>query len=207
MRKLLSLLWLFVLMGGGFCEPVEGKEVKDAAEDGLMSPASSIKEIAEAQEALKVGDVSKAQKILRPISLGGEAKRHEAVLRLAQVYYAEGNLRDAHSLCEKATENTVSRYLAQTYCILGNVYERQENAEEALLAYLRVCLLFPTSKFRPEALFKAANAFEALGRTDRAQELREELERDCPKSPYAARLQRGQTQEKEGVANDRDGET
>ena len=120
---------------------MRGDDVQEATLEGLMSPSSSVKEIAEAQDALKAGDTKKAQKILRPISLGAEENRHEAVLRLAQLYYAEGNLRDAQSLCEKATEHTVSRYLAQTYCLLGNIYEQLKQYEVAVDCFNRALQL------------------------------------------------------------------
>ena len=190
-----SVLAVLAALPKGSCLAEEAEEAKV---EGLVAPASSVKEIAEAQKALAGGDIDTAKKVLRPLSLSGDETSHEATLRLAQVYYQEGNLRDAQSLCEKATQQTVSRYLAQTYCLLGDIYETQEKTEEALLGYLRVCLLFPTSKFRPEALFKAAGCFETLGEQDRADELRRELKRDFPNSPYTGRLRDGQTKEKEG---------
>ncbi len=61
------------------------------------------------------------------------------------------------------------------------------NCEEALRdGYLRVILLYadPTSETYPEALSKAAKAFEGMGQSTVANRLREQLKADCPTSEW-----------------------
>ncbi len=59
----------------------------------------------------------------------------------------------------------------------------RSNYEDALRdGYLRVVLLYAdaNSDYYPEALHKAANAFEKMGSASVAARLREQLKRDCP---------------------------
>ncbi len=59
----------------------------------------------------------------------------------------------------------------------------RSNYEDALRdGYLRVVLLYanPDLPYYPEALSKAANAFDKIGQSSTASRLREQLKRDCP---------------------------
>jgi len=65
--------------------------------------------------------------------------------------------------------------------------ETPDNALKALRdGYLRVVLLYKSEKEAlPEALFKAAKCFEKAGQAARAEQMRSELKRDFPTSPWA----------------------
>lgn len=62
-----------------------------------------------------------------------------------------------------------------------------DNANKALRdGYLRVVLLYKSEKDAlPEALYKAAKCFEKAGQSARAEQMRTELKKDFPTSPWA----------------------
>ena len=67
--------------------------------------------------------------------------------------------------------------------------EGEENTRTALMSYLRVIILY--SQFpdeHAEALFWASKCFDKLKQSDRARELRAELTRSFPNSPWAKRV-------------------
>jgi len=72
----------------------------------------------------------------------------------------------------------------------GDIYKQQGNTEKALVdGYLRTVVLFKAIKgIRPEALFKAAKAFEELGEQQYAERMRKLLLEEFPNDKYAAKI-------------------
>ena len=76
---------------------------------------------------------------------------------------------------------------ARAYLLRGDLEMARNQVESAALDYLRTVILFKDQEdVQPMALFKAAEALEKL-RDARARELYEELVREYPSSPYAAK--------------------
>jgi tetratricopeptide (TPR) repeat protein len=74
---------------------------------------------------------------------------------------------------------------ARAFLMRGDIRASQGQAEQALLDYLRVVLLFESEKdVQPEALFKTTEALKAL-RDPRAPEFAKKLVEQYPDSPYA----------------------
>lgn len=74
---------------------------------------------------------------------------------------------------------------ARAFLMRGDIRASQGQAEQAVLDYLRVVLLFEGEKdVQPEALFKTTEALKAL-RDPRAPEFSKKLVEQYPDSPYA----------------------
>ncbi len=86
---------------------------------------------------------------------------------------------------------TGSREVAATAQIKrGDIQKKKGNIQDALIdGYLRTILLFENVKtVQAEALFKAADCFQEIGRHAKAEELRKRLLANYPNSPYTAKL-------------------
>lgn len=121
-----------------------------------------------------------------------ETQRKEATLGKAQVLIAQKKFDEARKLLEAlvALKDVDDRELAEAYLRLGDCFREQGQDKDALLAYLRVDVLFPQEKLLDaEALFHLTDLWKKAGYKDRSAEAREKLESDDLKNtPWARQL-------------------
>ena len=76
--------------------------------------------------------------------------------------------------------------LAQAYNVLGTAYRQAGRTEEALLAFLRVDVLYASPPdAHAEALANLAELWEQVHKTERANRARKTLDEQYPDSPWA----------------------
>lgn len=94
-------------------------------------------------------------------------------------------------MLNEAIPSTPRPLSARATLLRGDARRGQEQLEPALLDYLRVWTLYAdVREAQPEALYKAARTLSEL-KDPRSRELLDELERDYPNSPWAARARGG----------------
>jgi tetratricopeptide (TPR) repeat protein len=90
----------------------------------------------------------------------------DAMINLANIYYAQRDLGRARQLLERATQLDPYSY---TICYnLGNIFDDMNELDNALKSYQKALELFP--EYEP-ALFNIALAYEKLGLVGKAQEM------------------------------------
>ena len=88
---------------------------------------------------------------------------------------------------EASDEDT--KTLADACIRLGDCYQASGRSKEAILAYLRVDILFPREKKQhAEALYYLSRLFAQDGKPDKAADAAARLQERYPKSPWTARL-------------------
>jgi tetratricopeptide (TPR) repeat protein len=92
----------------------------------------------------------------------------------------------ADAALQKADPND-GMLIARAYNTLGNAYRRTGKPKEALLAFLKTHLLFPTAgaDLHAEALYNLAELWEQIHKPERAVEARKILAEKYPKSLWA----------------------
>jgi tetratricopeptide (TPR) repeat protein len=119
-----------------------------------------------------------------------QAQRSAAQLGKAAVLTATKKPGEAIALVEgllpKADPNN-GKLIARAYNTLGNAYRQAGKPKEALLAFLKTHLLFPTAgaELDAEALYNLAELWEQLHKPERAVEARKILTEKYPNSPWA----------------------
>ena len=90
-------------------------------------------------------------------------------------------------LDEAAEDDT--KTLAETCVSLGDCYQAAGRTKEAILAYLRVDLLFPKEKaYHAESLYYLSRLFAQEGKYDKSSDAAARLQQAYPQSPWTARL-------------------
>jgi tetratricopeptide (TPR) repeat protein len=155
-------------------------------------------DILKAKVALAHDDVAGALKALdgvisvKPASAAETSRRYEALLTKAsclqkQTKYQQATDVLAGILDEASDEDT--KTLAETCIRLGDCYQAGGRTKEAILAYLRVDILFPKEKKQhAEALYYLSRLFAQDGKPDKASEAAARLQEHYPRSPWTARL-------------------
>jgi tetratricopeptide (TPR) repeat protein len=86
---------------------------------------------------------------------------------------------------ERATGEDFIDIRARSYYGLGRAAEMRGDWEEASRYYLGVAVLFDNENLVPEALFRAAEAFDKIGKQAERAKTLEELRERYPGSPWA----------------------
>jgi tetratricopeptide (TPR) repeat protein len=120
------------------------------------------------------------------------SRRYEALLTKAACLQKQGKLPEAtevlSSVIDEAAEED-TRTLAETCVRLGDCLQAAGRTKEAILAYLRVDILFPKEKAaHAEALFHLSRLLAKDGKPDKAADAAARLQERYPKSPWTAKL-------------------
>ncbi len=120
------------------------------------------------------------------------SRRYEALLTKASCLEKQGKFQEAAEVLtrifEEASESD-SRTLAKTCLRLGDCYQAAGRTKEAILAYLRVDVLFAKEKkSHAEALYRLSRLFAQDGKPDKAADAAARLQQSYPRSPWTAKL-------------------
>lgn len=145
-----------------------------------------------AKARIDAGDAAGAIKICEDII---KAKPSAAYLGDVAPIYWQALLKTdkqakLNELITKAISNGDRAASAAALVMRGDILMEQKQPMEALKdGYLRAVILYENVReVQPEALFKAAKAFEAVSQNARAEKMRSTLRAKYPKSEYAAKL-------------------
>lgn len=145
-----------------------------------------------ASAKVQAGDAEGAIKVCEKLTA---AKPELAYLgEVAPVYWAALLKADKtaklSSLLSKAISQGDAAASAAALVMRGNIYFEQKKYNEALKdGYLRVVILYEGVKdVQPEALFKAARAFDSLNQSSNAEKMRSKLRTKYATSEYARKL-------------------
>ena len=113
----------------------------------------------------------------------------EAAVEGSKLAWQQGDYDTMRELLTHAEEK-VSRLnrpdlSMRTYFNRGRWAEATENWEQAANAYMSVAVLFDNAEYSPEALYRAAQAFDKLGRGDDEAKTLEELKTRYPDSEWS----------------------
>jgi len=148
-----------------------------------------------AEAHLKKGDPRKARTLCEGIIRSDEDRAYRG--RLASVYadalLATKEYRKLRGVLDKVIKHGQREGAAIAQVKRGDIYKQQGDAEKALReGYLRTVVLFKGVKsVRPEALFKAAKAFDELGEQPYAEKMRKLLLEEFPNDPYSEKVKLG----------------
>ena len=155
-------------------------------------------DILSAQVALEHGQIDAAlgplDSVLRvkPATPAEWARRYEAQLIKAKCLKKQGKFQQAidalAGILDEAAEDD-TKTLAETCVSLGDCYQAAGRTKEAILAYLRVDLLFPKEKaYHAESLYYLSRLFAQEGKYDKSSDAAARLQQAYPRSPWTARL-------------------
>ncbi len=155
-------------------------------------------DILQAQVALAHGHVDAAlaplDNVLRvkPTSPAEWSRRYEALLTKATCLQKQGKFQEAidvlTAILDEAAEDD-TKTLAETCVRLGDCYQAAGRTKEAILAYLRVDILFPKEKtHHAESLYYLSRLFAQDGKFDKAADAQARLQQSYPHSPWTAKL-------------------
>jgi tetratricopeptide (TPR) repeat protein len=176
----------------------KGNSALQAMADAPWTDFKMETDILKAKVALAHDDVAGALKALdgvisvKPATPAETSRRYEALLTKAsclqkQTKYQQATDVLAGILDEASDEDT--KTLAETCIRLGDCYQAGGRTKEAILAYLRVDILFPKEKKQhAEALYYLSRLFAQDGKPDKASEAAARLQEHYPRSPWTARL-------------------
>ena len=145
-----------------------------------------------AKAKLDTGDTDTAIKSCEAIIKGNPSAAY--VGNLAPIYWAgllkTGKRDKLEELLAKAVANGDQNASAAALVMRGDILMEDKQPFDALKdGYLRAVLLYERCHdVQPEALYKAAKAFEALSKNADAQKMREQLRKRYPKSEWAGKL-------------------
>lgn len=142
--------------------------------------------LAQCQE--KEDKVSEATASYRQALEAGIAEDQESELlfRLGALYEKAGDRGEARVMFEKAANLDSGESAARARFHLAELFEAEEDFEEAARNYMRLAILFVHKDLSPEALWRAGHCYLKLEQHDQAQSVFEELQSDYPDSPFAA---------------------
>jgi tetratricopeptide (TPR) repeat protein len=129
---------------------------------------------------------------VKPASPAEWSRRYEALLTKAACLQKQGKFQEAidvltNILDEAADDDT--KTLAETCVRLGDCYQAAGRTKEAILAYLRVDILFPKEKtHHAEALYYLSRLFAQDGKFDKAADAQARLQQSYPRSQWTAKL-------------------
>ncbi len=138
--------------------------------------------------------LSRYDKLIGAVVHGDEAQRQK---KLAQIGKAAcqaqlGSAAEAIPVLEQLVASAPTEdaeLLVSGYNALGLSYQAAGRLKDAVLAYLRVELLFPNQQSaRAEAFYRLSLLWDELGQTDRATEARQSLQHDFPESAWARKI-------------------
>jgi tetratricopeptide (TPR) repeat protein len=155
-------------------------------------------DVLRAKVALAHDDVAGALKALdsviavNPASAAEKSRRYEALLTKASCLQKQTKYQQATdvlgSILDEASDED-TKTLAETCIRLGDCYQAGGRTKEAILAYLRVDILFPKEKKQhAEALYYLSRLLAQDGKPDKAAEAAARLQERYPRSPWTARL-------------------
>lgn len=145
-----------------------------------------------AKAKLDTGDIASVIKISEAIIKGNPSAAY--VGDLAPIYWAgllkTGKRDKLEELLAKAVANGDQNASAAALVMRGDILMEDKQPFDALKdGYLRAVLLYERChEVQPEALYKAAKAFEALSKNADAQKMRDQLRKRYPKSEWAGKL-------------------
>jgi tetratricopeptide (TPR) repeat protein len=129
---------------------------------------------------------------VKPASPAEWSRRYEALLTKAACLQKQGKFQEAidvltNILDEAADDDT--KTLAETCVRLGDCYQAAGRTKEAILAYLRVDILFPKEKtHHAESLYYLSRLFAQDGKFDKAADAQARLQQSYPRSSWTAKL-------------------
>jgi tetratricopeptide (TPR) repeat protein len=176
----------------------KGNAALQAMADAPWTDFKMETDILKAKVALAHDDVGAALKALdgviavAPTTAVEKSRRYEALLTKASCLQKQTKYQQATDvltgiLDEVADEDT--KTLADTCIRLGDCYQAGGRTKEAILAYLRVDILFSKEKKQhAEALYYLSRLFAQDGKPDKAADAAARLQEHYPRSPWTARL-------------------
>jgi tetratricopeptide (TPR) repeat protein len=179
-------------------EVEKGNSALQAMADAPWTDFKMETDILKAKVALAHDDVAGALKSLEsvisvaPSTPAERSRRYEALLTKAACLQKQSKFQPATDvltgiLDEASDEDT--KTLAETCIRLGDCYQAGGRTKEAILAYLRVDLLFPKEKKQhAEALFYLSRLLAQDGKPDKAADAAARLQEHYPRSAWTARL-------------------
>ncbi len=118
--------------------------------------------------------------------------KYEALLGKAACLEKKGDVTQATQVLEQLLENAAeddTAIQAEASVRLGNAFQSGGKLREAILAYLRVDVLFPKeARWRAEALYALAQLWGRDGKPDRAASAATTLQTEYPESEWAKKL-------------------
>lgn len=155
-------------------------------------------DILQAEVALANGKTDAAlgpiENVLRvkPSSPAELSRRYAALLLKATCLQKDGKFPQAievlTGILDEAGEDD-AKTLAETCVRLGDCYQAAGRTKEAILAYLRVDILFPKEKSQhAEALYYLSRLFAQDGKPDKSADAQARLQQSYPHSPWIAKL-------------------
>jgi tetratricopeptide (TPR) repeat protein len=120
------------------------------------------------------------------------SRRYEALLTKAACLQKQDKFQDTidvlTNILEEAADDD-TKTLAETCVRLGDCYQAAGRTKEAILAYLRVDILFPKEKtHHAEALYYLSRLFAQDGKFDKAADAQARLQQAYPRSQWTAKL-------------------
>jgi len=200
----------FALRGLGLCWLEEGqleearREFEKLRDEQRFGPRWALRaKILLASVSSREGKHSEAMALcdeaLKALAAEATAKKssdlvREARLAQAEVLTAAGEYAQAREVYTQIASDTDERDIrtrARAYNSIGDCFLREGRTREALLAFLRVRILYFEARDElPRALYGAAVCFSALKEPERARELVQLLQKEYPNSAWAARAQK-----------------
>ena len=112
---------------------------------------------------------------------GASARGKSAAIGLAESLVRTGDFKDAKDTLEKLLDrHPEGAENARIRMLLGDLFAGMKNFREAARYFMSVAALYDDRKVVPEALDRAAAAFDACGRTGDATQARRELDQRFP---------------------------
>jgi len=179
-------------------EVEKGNAALQAMSDAPWTDFKMETDILKAKVALAHDDVAGALKALdgviavTPSTPAEKSRRYEALLTKASCLQKQQKFQPATDvltgILDEASDDD-TKTLAETCIRLGDCYQAGGRTKEAILAYLRVDILFPKEKKQhAEALYYLSRLFAQDGKPDRAADAAARLQEHYPLSPWTARL-------------------
>jgi tetratricopeptide (TPR) repeat protein len=152
-------------------------------------------DVATGRALLGQGKIDEAQaafdKVIGAQADGEPARTQQTAAKLgkSRAWIAAKNTAEAVKLAEgilKAADAEDEPLQARAYNVLGAAYRQSGETQKALLAFLRVDLLYPNiPDAHAEALANLADLWEQARKMERAAEARKTLKEKYPNSPWA----------------------
>jgi tetratricopeptide (TPR) repeat protein len=176
----------------------KGNAALQAMADAPWTDFKMETDILRAKVALAHDDVAGALKALEaviaiaPSTPAEKSRRYEALLTKAACLQKQTKYQQASEVLSgilEEADDEDTKTLAETCIRLGDCYQSGGRTKEAILAYLRVDILFPKEKKQDaEALYYLSRLFAQDGKGDKASEAAARLQDRYPRSPWTARL-------------------
>jgi len=176
----------------------KGNGALRAMDDAPWTDFKMETDILKAKVALAHDDLGSALKALEgviavtPATPAERSRRYEALVTKASCLQKQTKYQQAtdvlSGILEEASDED-TKTLADACVRLGDCYQAGGRTKEAILAYLRVDILFPKEKKQhAEALYYLSRLFAQDGKPDKAADAAARLQERYPKSPWTARL-------------------